>query len=79
MKHPYLHIYLDDDENLCFAKVERPGESPRLIIDVTREEMKAYSLNELQEKVGGTVVGLLKVWNKELFAEWGAGEADKKA
>lgn len=79
MKYPYLHIYLNDDENLCFAKVERPGESPRLVIDVTLDEMKACSLAELQEKVGGTVVGLLKVWNKELFADWDAGKTDKKA
>lgn len=76
MKHPYLHVYLDDDENLCFAKVERPDEGPRLIIDVTLDEMKACSIAELQEKVGGTVVGLLKVWNKELFAHW--DKMDKK-
>lgn len=79
MKYPLLHVYLDDDQNLCFAKVERAGENPRLIIDVTLDEMKACSLAELQEKVGGTVVGLLKVWNKELFSTWDPGEAGKKA
>ncbi|MDR2880414.1 MAG: hypothetical protein LBV29_00730, partial [Azoarcus sp.] len=67
-----LHVYLDDEGNLCFAKVERFGEKPRLIIDVTLDEMKACSLIELQEKVGGTVVGLLKTWNKELFVHWGS-------
>ncbi|MFT3664285.1 hypothetical protein [Piscinibacter sp.] len=69
---------MDDDQNLCFAKVERLGENPRLVIDVTLDEMKVCSLAELQEKVGGTVVGLLKIWNKELFADWDSGKTNKK-
>jgi hypothetical protein len=40
--------------------------------------MKACSLPEFQEKIGGTVLGLLKVWNAELFAEWDSSHADKK-
>jgi hypothetical protein len=44
-----------------------------LIIDVTLDEMKICSLAELQEKVGGTVVGLLKMWNKDLFVHWNSG------
>ncbi len=69
MKYPVLHVYFDENDTLCFAKVEGPGQKPRLIIDVILDEIKACTLEELQDKVGGTVVGLLKLWNKELFAE----------
>lgn len=57
----------------ALPRSERSGEEPRLIIDVTLDEMKICSLAELQEKVGGTVVGLLKMWNKDLFVHWNSG------
>lgn len=73
MRYPMLHVYLDDENSLCFAKVERPGQAPRLIIDVKLEEMESCSLEELQRKVGGTLVGLLKVWNPNLLSNPDSG------
>lgn len=77
MKYPMLHIYLDDENTLCFSKVEQPGGEARLIIDVPWDEIEKIGLAQLNEKVGGTVVGLLKVWNTELFSSINGAAGEK--
>jgi hypothetical protein len=46
-----LHIYLDDDHDLCFAKFEWPNESSRVVFGVKLDEMKASSLADLGEEI----------------------------
>jgi hypothetical protein len=67
MKYPALHVYFDETNALCFMKVHGPGEKGRLIVDVLPDEIQACSQAELEGKIGGTVVGLLRLWNEAAF------------
>lgn len=71
MTAPRLEIYLDAQQKLCIAKVEREGEAARLILDIGLDELKSSELGVASAKFGGTIFNLLNMWHKGAFESWG--------
>ena len=71
MTVPRLEIYLDEQQKLCIAKVEREGAESRLIFDIGLDEIKSSELDAASAKFGGTIFNLLNMWHKGAFEGWG--------
>lgn len=72
MRFPKIILSIDPDDGLLIEKVEHTGSSPRLIIDVTMEELQAESSEEICRKIGGTIMGLFHVWYPDLLPKFQA-------
>ena len=68
MQYPSMSVYMDENNILCFSRALGPSEKPHLIFYVPPDELKEYKLEELEEKIGGTIVGMLKVLHPAPFA-----------
>lgn len=71
MTAPRLEIYLDEQQKVCVAKVERDGGDSRLIFDIGLDELKSSELEVASSKLGGTIFNLLNIWHKGAFEGWG--------
>ncbi|WP_072427671.1 hypothetical protein [Chitinimonas taiwanensis] len=70
MNVPRLEIHLNQELELCIAKVERPGDESRLIIDMPLDELKALDPESAAHRIGGTVLNILGRWHKQAFRDW---------
>lgn len=68
MRIPRLEIYLDEKSELCIGKVERDGAEPRLIFDIGLNELHSHGEDEATKRVGETILRILKIWHKDIFA-----------
>lgn len=69
MHEPYLAIYVKD-ETLFFEKKLPSEESPREIFEVPVKQITSDTFDEASKKLGGTVLGLFKLWHKRDFESW---------
>ncbi|MFC5771129.1 hypothetical protein [Thauera sinica] len=69
MHEPYLELYIED-ETLHFAKKLPTEEASRGIIEVPIKQITSDTFDEAARKVGGTVLGLFKLWHKKDFGSW---------
>jgi hypothetical protein len=74
---PRLEIYLNQETDLCIAKVERLDAASRLIFSVPLNELKALEAEDASRRVGGTVLDIIRIWYKQAFGEWKALEVDE--
>ncbi len=72
MGFPKIVLSMDPTDGLLIEKIEHGNSSPRLIIDVTMEELQAEPTDEICRKVGGTVMGLFHVWHPQLLPQFQA-------
>jgi len=70
MNVPRLEIHLDQESDLCIAKVERENGESRLIVSVPIDEIKALSPENAAHRIGGTVLNILGLWHKQVFGNW---------
>lgn len=71
MTAPRLEIYLNGEKRLCIAKIEREGEVPQVILDLSLSELKSSELDVASAKFGGTIFKLLNMWHSDAFEGWG--------
>lgn len=67
MNVPRLEIYLNQETDLCIAKVERENAESRLIVDVPIDELKTLGPESAAHRIGGTVLNILGLWHKQVF------------
>ena len=67
MKVPRLEIYLNQETDLCIAKVEHENAESRVIVDVAVDELKALGSENAAHRIGGTVLNILGLWHKQVF------------
>jgi len=70
MNVPRLEIYLNQESDLCIAKVERENAESRLIVDVPIDELKTFSPESAAHRIGGTILNILGLWHKQVFGNW---------
>lgn len=69
MHEPYLTLYIED-ETLHFAKKLPTEEVSREIIEVPIKQITSEKFDDAARKLGGTVLGLFKLWHKKDFENW---------
>ncbi len=70
MNIPRLEVYLNEQIELCFAKVESNEVEPRLILGVDLNELKSFGLEGAEKRVGTTVLKIMNTLYKEAFKTW---------
>ncbi|MEO6146361.1 MAG: hypothetical protein ABIP04_04690 [Sulfuriferula sp.] len=70
MNVPRLEIYLNQETDLCIAKVERQDAESRLIVDVSLDELKALGPESAAHRVCGTILNILGLWHTRAFGKW---------
>lgn len=69
MHEPYLALYVDAETLHVVKKL--PSESePRCIVKIPVEQVVGDEFNNASEKLGSTVLGILKLWHKQVFKGW---------
>jgi hypothetical protein len=74
MHEPYLALYIKDGV-LYFDKKLPTEDEPRGIIEVGIDEVKSVEFDEAAKKLGGTVLGIFRLWHKNLFQTWDTSNA----
>ncbi len=69
MHEPYLALYIEDG-TLHIAKKLPTEDVARGIIEVPIEQVTSDTFDEAAKKLGGTVLGLFKLWHKKTFEGW---------
>lgn len=69
MHEPYLAIYVEDGA-LHIAKKLLTEDIVRGIIEVPLKQVMSDKFDEAAKKLGGTVLGLFKLWHKKDFEGW---------
>ena len=72
MHEPYLAIYVQNGR-LSYSKKLPTEEKSREIFWVDIDEVTSTEFDEASKKVGETVLGILRLWNPDLFQSWGEG------
>ena len=70
MHEPYLALYVKDG-TLHFEKKLPTETEPRGIIEVEIEQVTSDEFDEAAKKLGGTILGIFRLWHKSLFDTWG--------
>ncbi len=78
MNVPRLEIYLDSQQSLCVAKVEREGDA-RLIVEIGLTELKSSTLEVASSNLGGSISNLLSLWHKHVLDEWGIPSVEESS
>jgi hypothetical protein len=66
MHEPYLAIYVQNDK-LSFSKKLPTEKESREIFWVDIEDVISIEAEEASKKVGGTVLGILRLWHPDIF------------
>lgn len=69
MHEPYLALYIEDG-TLHIAKKLPTEDVARGIIEVPLEQVTSDTFDDAAKKLGGTVLGLFKLWHKKAFEGW---------
>ncbi|MDR1423457.1 MAG: hypothetical protein LBI92_02455 [Azoarcus sp.] len=69
MHEPYLALYVQNNA-LRFEKKLPTEEVSREIFEVPLSQVISEPLDEAGRRLGTTVLGLLRLWHKQEFAEW---------
>ncbi len=70
MNLPRIEIFLDEKSNLCLTKVERANADPKVILELELEELLREQPAEAAHRLGGTVLNILRLWNRDKFGNW---------
>lgn len=70
MTEPYLALYVNDG-TLYLAKKLPTEARPRVILDVGIDEIISDEFEEAAKKLGTTALGILSLWHKDVFNDWG--------
>lgn len=70
MYEPYLALYVKDG-TLYFEKKLPTEDEPRGIIEVEIAQVTSDEFDEASKKLGGTILGIFRLWHKNLFETWG--------
>jgi hypothetical protein len=77
MNEPYLALYVNNGV-LRFTK-KLPTESrPRDILEVGVSEITSDKFDEAAKKLGSTALGILSLWHRDAFQDWGIPSDEKK-
>lgn len=71
MHEPYLALYVKDG-TLHFEKKLPTEDEPREIIEVEIKQITSDEFDEASKKLGGTILGIFKLWHKNIFQTWGS-------
>lgn len=74
MHEPYLALYVKDGA-LHFEKKIPTESKSREIFDVALSQIVADDFDEASKRLGSTILGILKIWHKDSFEDWGNGGA----
>lgn len=72
MDGPYMSIYVKND-TLFFSKKLPSEDRSREILELSIDEVTSYEFDEASKKLGNTVLGILRLWHKDVFHSWGKG------
>ena len=70
MNEPYLAVYVKDDALVITKKLPKEAK-PREILELPIEEILADEFAEAASKLGTTLLGILALWHKDQFHDWG--------
>jgi hypothetical protein len=71
MHEPYIAIYVHN-EKLFFLKKLATEKKPREIFWVDIDEVISVEEEEISRKIGGTVLGLLRLWHPDVLSNFGS-------
>lgn len=78
MHEPYLALYVKN--GTLYIDKKLPTEvKPRGIIEVEVEQITSDEFDEAAKKLGGTVLGIFRLWHKSLFQDWGTSKVVTEA
>ncbi len=72
MNEPYLALYVKNN-TLFFTKKLSTENVPREILEFDIAEITSDEFDDASRKLGTTVLGILALWHKESFQNWGTG------
>ncbi len=70
MNEPYLAVYVKDDALIITKKLPKEAK-PRKIFELPIEEILADEFADAASKLGTTLLGILALWHKAQFHDWG--------
>ena len=77
MHEPYIALYVHDGA-LHFEKKLPTESTSREMFDVPIHQVVADEFDEAAKRLGGTLLGLLQLWHKDLFQKWGSSVGELK-
>ena len=70
MHEPFIFLFVSDGA-LHVGKKLPTEPDPRELFDVRIEDVVTDAFDEASRKLGATALGILKLWHKDLFRDWG--------
>ncbi len=65
---PRLEVLVAENNRLLVQKIYNNDQSARQILSVSVEELGADGFDKSARKIGGLMLGIIKVWHPELFS-----------